>query len=203
MPVIICPACDLVHRAAPVRPQRTRCVRCRATLQRAVGSSIDSAISLAICALILFLFSNLYPLVAMNFNGTTRDATLLDTTLGFYRQGHPTLAAIVFVTTILGPLIQIAILLYLLVPLRNGRLAPGTGSAYRFLTHVRPWTLVEVFMLGSVVALVRVAKYAQVLPGVALWSYALLMLTLAALTHRTSPEQFWRWTERSIQGRPV
>ena len=115
MPVIICPACDLVHRVAAVQPQRTRCVRCRATLQRAVGASIDGAISLAVCALILFLFSNFYPLVAMNFNGTTRDATLLDTTLGFYRQGHPTLAAIVFATTILGPLFQIATLLYLLV----------------------------------------------------------------------------------------
>ena len=50
-------------------------------------------------------------------------------------------------------------------------------------------------MLGAVVALVRVAKYAQVLPGVSLWSYALLMLTLAALTHHTSPQQFWRWAE--------
>ena len=199
MPVIICPACDLVHRVAAAHPQRTRCVRCRATLQRAVDGSIDGAISLTVSALILFVFSNVYPLVAMNFNGTTRDATLLDTTLGFYRQGHPTLAAIVFATTILGPLFQIAILLYLLVPLRHGRQAPGTGNLFRFLTHVRPWTLVEVFMLGSVVALVRVAKYAQVLPGVALWSYALLMLTLAALTHRTSPEQFWRWAERPAE----
>ena len=94
MPVIICPACDLVHRAAAEQPQRTRCVRCRAILQRDVGGSIDSAIALAATALILFVFSNLYPLVAMNFNGTTRAATLLDTTLGFYRQGHPTLAVI-------------------------------------------------------------------------------------------------------------
>jgi paraquat-inducible protein A len=196
MPVIICPACDLVHRAADEQPQRTRCVRCRAILQRAVGGSIDSAIALAATALILFVFSNLYPLVAMNFNGTTRAATLLDTTLGFYRQGHPTLAVIVFTTTILGPLLQITTLLYLLLPMRSGRLAPAAGSVFRFLTHVRPWSLVEVFMLGTVVALVRVAKYAQVLPGVALWSYALLMLALAALTHHTSAEQFWRWAER-------
>jgi paraquat-inducible protein A len=196
MPVIVCPACDLVHRAALTQGLRTRCVRCRAVLQRETAGSIDSAIALAVTALILFVFSNLYPLVAMNFNGTTRAATLLDATLGFYRQGHPTLAAIVLITTQLGPLFQIAILLYVLVPMRSGRQAPGTGNLFRFLTHIRPWTLVEVFMLGAVVALVRVAKYAQVLPGVSLWSYALLMLTLAALTHYTSPQQFWRWAER-------
>ena len=196
MPVIVCPACDLVHRVAAEPPQRTRCTRCRGVLQRGSSGSLDGAIALAITALLLFTFSNAYPLVAMNFNGTTRAATLLDTTLGFYRQGHPTLAAIVFATTILGPLCQIACVLYLLLPLRSGRQAAATGGVFRFLTHIRPWALVEVFMLGSLVALVRVAKYAQVLPGVSLWSYALLMLTLAALTHRTSPEQFWRWAQR-------
>jgi paraquat-inducible protein A len=196
MSVIVCPACDLAHRVAAVRPQRIRCVRCRAVLQHFAGGSIDSAIALGVTALILFIFSNIYPLVAMNFNGTTRAATLIDATLGFYRQGHPTLAAIVFTTTFFGPLFQITALLYLLVPLRGGRSAPAAGNVFRFLTHVRPWSLVEVFMLGTVVALVRLAKFAQVLPGVALWSYALLMLTLAALTYYTSPEQFWRWAER-------
>jgi paraquat-inducible protein A len=196
MSVIVCPACDLAHRVAAVRPQRSRCVRCRAVLQQSTGGSIDSAIALGVTALLLFVFSNIYPLVAMNFNGTTRAATLIDATLGFYRQGHPALAAIVFTTTFFGPLFQITALLYLLVPLRGGTYAPAAGNVFRFLTHVRPWTLVEVFMLGTVVALVRLAKFAQVLPGVALWSYALLMLTLAALTYYTSPEQFWRWAER-------
>ncbi len=195
MPVIVCPACDLVHRVVLAQRQRTRCVRCRAILQRETDGSIDSAIALAATGLILFGLSNLYPLVAMNFNGTSRAATLLDATMGLYRQGHPTLAAIVLATTELAPLLQIATLLYMLVPLRAGRQAPGAGNLFRLLTHIRPWTLVEVFMLGAVVALVRVAKYAQVLPGVSLWSYALLMLTLAALTHRTSPQQFWRWVE--------
>jgi paraquat-inducible protein A len=194
--VVVCPACDLVHRVAAAQPQRTRCVRCRAILQRAAAGSIDTAIALGVAALLLFFFSNAFPLVAMNFKGTTRAATLLDATLGFYRQGHATLAAIVFTTTILGPLFQISALLYLLVPLRGGRTAPAAGNVFRFLSHVRPWALVEVFMLGTVVALVRLAKVAQVVPGVSLWSYGLLMLTLAALTHYTAPEQFWCWVAR-------
>jgi paraquat-inducible protein A len=88
-------------------------------------------------------------------------------------------------------------LLYLLIPLRRKQQAPGQNTVFRLLALVRPWTFIEVFMLGAVVALVRVAAYARVLPGVALWSCALLMLTLAALTSRTSPGQFWRWVEGS------
>src|SRR5271170_2971237 len=112
MPVVVCPACDLAHRAAVAPAERTRCVRCRAPLQRPHNANIDSAIALTVSALVLFFLSNAYPLVAINANGTTRTATLLDAAAGLYRQGHAALAVLVFLTTVAGPLLQIAILLY-------------------------------------------------------------------------------------------
>jgi paraquat-inducible protein A len=198
MPVIVCPSCDLAHRAG-MEPasEGTRCARCQASLQRPENGSIDTAIALSIAALVLFLLSNAYPLVAIQTNGSTRSTTLVGAALGFYRQDHAGLAALVFITTVVGPFLQIAGLLYLLIPLRRKRQAPGQITVFRLLALVRPWTFIEVFMLGALVALVRVAAYARVLPGVALWSCALLMLTLAALTSRTSPGQFWRWVEGS------
>jgi paraquat-inducible protein A len=198
MPVIVCPSCDLAHRAG-LEPasERTQCARCLATLQRPENGSIDAAIALSIVALVLFLLSNAYPLVAIQSNGTSRATTLIGAALGFYRQDHTGLAALVFITTVVGPFLQIAALLYLLIPLRRKRQAPGQSTVFRLLTQIRPWTFVEVFMLGALVALVRLTAFAQVVPGVALWSCALLMLTLAALTSRTSPGQFWSWVEGS------
>jgi paraquat-inducible protein A len=55
----------------------------------------------------------------------------------------------------------------------------------------------EVFMLGALAALVRLANFAHIVPGVSLWSCGLLMLCLSALTAMTTPEQLWRWVERS------
>jgi paraquat-inducible protein A len=198
MPVIVCPSCDLAHRAS-LEPasERTRCARCLASLQRPENGSIDTAIALSVAALVLFLLSNAYPLVVIHSNGSTRASTLVGAALGLYRQEHAGLAALVLITTVVGPLLQIAALLYLLIPLRRRRQAPGQNTVFRLLAQVRPWTFIEVFMLGAVVALVRVAAYARVIPGVALWSCALLMLTLAALSSRTSPGQFWRWVEAS------
>jgi len=103
----------------------------------------------------------------------------------------------VFLTTVVSPFLQIVSLLYLLIPLRNRREAPGQNAIFRLLTQMRPWTFVEVFVLGTLVALVRLSAYAQVVTGVALWSCGLLMLTLAALTSLTSAGQFWRWVEGS------
>lgn len=196
--VIVCPSCDLAHQTARAPAAvATCCARCRAPLQRPENGSLDAAIAIAISALALFVLSNIYPLVTIQYNGTTRDTTLLGAALGLYSGGHPGLAALVFATTIVGPFLQIVSLLYLLVPLSRGREAPAQNTIYRLVAHVRPWTFVEVFMLGALVALVRLTAYARVIPGVALWSCALLMFALAALTSRTTPGQFWRWVERN------
>jgi paraquat-inducible protein A len=197
MPVILCPACDLAHRrtAAPASG-RTRCVRCHGSLQRPENTAIDTAIALALCALVLLWLSNAYPLVAMHVNGSSRETTLTGAALGLFDQHYRTLAVLVFLTTVIAPLVQVLTLLYVLIPLWHKRSAYGQNFVIRLLTRVRPWSFMEVFMLGTVVALVRLAKFAHVVPGISLWSCALLMLCLSALTSHTSPEQLWRWVAR-------
>src|SRR5277367_5136201 len=139
-PVIVCPACDLAHRrAAPPTSGRTQCVRCRAPLQRAENTAIETAIALAVCALMLLLLSNAYPLVAMHVNGSSRETTLVGAALGLYSQGYRSLAALVFLTTVVAPLLQIVALLYVLIPLWRNRRALGQNAMLRILTQVRPW----------------------------------------------------------------
>jgi paraquat-inducible protein A len=195
--VIVCPACDLAHRrSAPPLRGRNECVRCRASLQRPESRPIETAIALGVCALVLLILGNVYPLVVMHVNGATRETTLVGAALGLYDQDYKTLAALVFLTTVIAPLSQILALLYLLIPLSRRRRARGQRAVFRLLLAVRRWSFMEVFMLGALVALVRLSNYAHVLPGIALWSCALLMISLSALTSVTSPEQFWAWVER-------
>jgi paraquat-inducible protein A len=196
--LIVCHACDLVHRFDKIAASaRVRCTRCHAELYRTTDGDIDTAIAWAASALVLFIVANVYPLVALKVNGTTRDATLVGAALGLYRQGYASIAAVVFFTTVVVPLTEIATYLYVLVPLRVKRRARGLNVLLRVLTPLRSWGLVEVFMLGALVALVKLAAMATVVPRVALVSYGLLMLALAALTYETPTEQFWQWVERS------
>jgi paraquat-inducible protein A len=196
--VIVCPACDLAHRFTPVPAGgRGQCARCRAPLQRQANASIDTALALAVCAVVLLLLSNAYPLVAMHVNGNSRDTTLIGAALGLYEQGFKSLAALVFLTTVVAPLLQIVTLLYVLIPLRLGRRPPGQHVVLRVLTRVRPWNFMEVFMLGALVALVRLSNFAHITPGVSLWSCGLLMLCLSALASVATSEQLWRWIEGS------
>jgi paraquat-inducible protein A len=194
--LIVCHACDLVHRRGAILDRaRVRCVRCRAELYRTNSASIDSAIAVGTSAAVLLLLSNAYPLVALQLNGSVRATTLVGAAIGLYNQGYAPVAAIVLVTTLLVPLFQISGLLYVLVPLRSGRRAPGQNELFRALTHLRPWAMSEVFMLGALVALVKLSALAEVIPGVSLFSYGALMFALSALTSITPTEQFWRWVE--------
>jgi paraquat-inducible protein A len=196
--VIVCAACDLAHRAAAAPAGgHSQCARCRAPLQQRDDASIDTAIALAVCALVLLILSNAYPLVAMHVNGNSRDTTLIGAALGLHAQGFESIAALVFLTTVVAPLLQIAALLYVLIPLWRGRRAPGQNLVLRVLTRARPWSFMEVFILGALVALVRLSNFAHITPGIALWSCALLMICLSALGSLTSSDQLWRWVERS------
>lgn len=146
-------------------------------------------------AVLLLLLSNVYPLVELDMNGSRRATTLLGAALGLYRQGYGPIGALVLVTTILIPLFQITSLLYVLLPLRRGRRAPRHNELFRALTRLRPWAMTEVFMLGALVAAVKLAALAHVIPGISLFAYAGLMFALAGLTSITPTEQFWQWAE--------
>lgn len=195
--LIVCHACDLVHRFDAIAARsRVCCVRCRAELYRTQGGDIDTPIAWAASSLVLFILANAYPLVALKVNGATRVATLLGAALGLYQQGYAALAVLVTFTTVVVPLMQILVYLYLLVPLRSGQRAPGHELLFRVLSTLRPWAMAEVFMLGALVALVKLGALADVIPRIALVSYGLLMLTLAALIASTPTEQLWQWAER-------
>jgi paraquat-inducible protein A len=192
--VIVCHACDLAHRLDSLAAKaRVRCVRCRAELYRTNDGSLDTVIALAATALMLFVLANVYPLVALTVNGSTRMTTLIGAAEAFYEQGYGALAILVAFTALVVPLTQILTLLYVLVPLRLGQAAPGQNVLFRMLTALRPWGMAEVFTLGAVVALVKLSAQAEVSPGVSLIAYGLLMLALAALINATPGEQYWRW----------
>jgi paraquat-inducible protein A len=102
----------------------------------------------------------------------------------------------VWVTTIVMPGLDIAAMLYLLLPLRLGLRPPGVVPVFRLLHAARPWGMVEVFILGVLVTLVKLAHLAHAIPGVALAALALLMFAIAAAAASFDGHEFWRRLER-------
>jgi paraquat-inducible protein A len=97
-------------------------------------------------------------------------------------------------TTLVAPGIQLVGLLYILLPLRFNRISPGLFQVFRLFRSLQPWGMMEVFMLGILVSIVKLAKMAQIVPGTAAFSFMALIFVLAAATASLDPHEVWdRW----------
>lgn len=92
----------------------------------------------------------------------------------------------------MSPAAEISLLLYVLGPVYFGRRLPGMAVAFRFVERFRPWSMMEVFLIGIFVAGVKLADLAEILPGTALWAFALLIPILAAASNFLDAELVWR-----------
>jgi len=191
--LLACPECDLLH-AAPRGADRRRhahCRRCGAPLVRAGGPPADVPLALALAAVIALVIAHLYPVLAIEAAGQTRSASLWEAAVTLWDEDAGPMSLLVLLTTGAGPLAELLAVLYVLLPLRAGQRAPGAAVVLRAMQAVRPWVMVEVFMLGVLVAVVKLAALATILPGIGLWAFAAVMLLLAATASTLDVEALW------------
>jgi paraquat-inducible protein A len=160
-------------------------------LYRHKPNSLDRTLALTIAGLILFLVANAFPFLAFKMQGLVTETRLLTGIEGLYDQGMWGLAALVLFTTILAPAVQLSLMLYVLVPLKLNRVPWKLASAFRLLRELNPWGMMEVFMLGILVAVVKLAGMASIVPGLALWAFAVLIFVLAAAAAALDPHMVW------------
>jgi paraquat-inducible protein A len=191
-PLTACPECDLLQRVAPPRADMLACcARCDSVLHRPVAEDVDRPLAYTLSAGILFLIANAFPIVGLELQGQSSSATLFGTALALYEQNMVMLAVLVGFTTIVVPGVQLAAMSYVLVPLRMGWVPHGLPLALRILQAVRPWGMTEVFILGLLVSLVKLAGMANVEPGIALWSFGGLLLMIAAAVASFDARAIW------------
>ena len=187
-----CRECDLLHRIVPLAPGgKALCTRCASPLYRNVPGSIDRACALYLSALMLWAMANAFPFVSLRMSGRVEENAMLSGPLALAREGMPELGLLVFLTSILFPLLTIAGSLYVLLPLRLGWRAPGAAAAYRIVRILTPWSLVGVFMLGLLVSLVKLLDLADVVPGTGLYAFAGLLLASAAANANMDHDAIW------------
>jgi paraquat-inducible protein A len=204
--IIACHECDLLQRGSQVQPGSTlRCHRCHAELRRGRSNGPEYALAFTTASVVLLVISNVFPIVGLSVNGTLVQTTLAGSVRVLYLDGMWPLAALVGLTTILMPVVQTMTMLWLLLPLHFGRKPRGPVGAFRLFQLARPWGMTEVLILGLLVALVKLAHIAKVVPGTALWSFIALMIILAAAAASFDPQDVWsriaaaRNTDRTLR----
>lgn len=197
-PVLVaCLECDLLHRQAKLPPGgEARCTRCGARLYRgARPDANERALALALAACILFVLANAFPILGLELQGVRNSATLIGAVKSLWDEGARALATLVFATTVLVPAAELIGLTWVLVALRRGARGWGAVPLLHFIESVKPWGMVEVFVLGVLVSLVKLAHIASVEPGVALFSFGALMALVAATAAAFDADAAWAQLE--------
>ncbi|MEJ8850959.1 paraquat-inducible protein A [Variovorax rhizosphaerae] len=176
---IACPSCDAIFHRAQLNPRDVaHCQRCGTELERHAGTLHRRVLPLTLASLILFAIASLFPIVSIETHGLHSETTLVGAVFVLGAEGMAPVALLVLVTTLLFPLLHLCILIWVLVPLQRGRRTLGFAGLVRIMQSLRPWGMIEVFLLGILVAVIKLSGMATVVVGPALWAFVVLTVLL-------------------------
>jgi paraquat-inducible protein A len=197
MHLVACHDCDLLNQIPDGATTTLLCARCGAVLHRHRPNSIDRSLALTLAALILFVVALSFPFLAMKSGGFVQETKLLTGIRELWQQELYGLGILVLLTCVLIPLAQLTGLLYLLVPLKLKLPVPRHAiQALRLIKHLAPWGMLEIFMLGILVALVKLGHMATIVPGISVFAFGLLVLVMAGAVTTLDLHLLWERLDR-------
>ena len=191
--VIACPDCDLLQRLPDVPPGASaRCPRCDKELWRHREDSLNRTLALTLAATVLYVVANTVPMIGLSAVGREASTTVVGGALHLWHNGPAIVAVLVLVTAVIAPALQIAFMLVIVLGARRARPPRWVGTFLRHHPRTRTWSMIEVMMLGVLVALIKIADYATVIPGLALFVLGALVFLLAGMQASFDRREVWR-----------
>ncbi len=191
--LIACPRCDALHIEEELLDGETaRCIRCDTVLAKPRSGAFVQIIALSFASIVLLMAAVFFPFLEISRAGFGNATSLFGVAMTFADGVMLPLVLAVLGAVVGLPVIRALLLVYTLTPLTRG-LAPHrhAASAFRWSEELRPWSMAEIFVIGTVVALVKIGGMANIHLGPAFWSFcALLVVNLCS--HRfLSPATVW------------
>ena len=177
--LLICEHCDTVYRRRVLaRGDVLHCARCKAVLERHHGLGRQAILALVTTAMIAFVVANVWPIVTLSLNGQYSSATLWGTIIAMWQEGAGIISVLAAATLFFFPLMKMLSIGWLMWFARDDRRAPGFVPLMVVMHYLRPWTMSEVFVLGTLVAIVKARVYFEVTPDPGIYAYGVLTLLI-------------------------
>ena len=172
-------------------------------LWRRREDSLKRTLALALAAAVLYIVANTTPMLGLTAVGHAASTTVMGGATHLWQAGRETVAALVLFTAVVAPALQIAFMLAIVLGAYRVRPKRWVGTLLRHHPTTRTWSMIEVMLLGVMVALIKIAELATVIPGTALFALGALVFVLAAMQANFDPRQVWErieWAEARTSG---
>jgi paraquat-inducible protein A len=193
--VVPCDTCGLVQEVERLPPGTVaECLRCGSFLAaRSTTRRLEVVAALSLAALVLYVPANIFPIMKMYMYGGYSESTVWDGIVLLMQYDQWLVAIIVFLASMVIPLVKLAGLFSLVVTARMGwgRRLRSRTQLYKFIDAIGPWAMLDVFLLAVLVALVKLNTWAKVIPGPGLLAFtAVVVLTMLA-SAAFDPKLIW------------
>lgn len=196
--LLACHDCDALFRAPHTEPgDRVTCPQCAATLYQNRPNAVHRAAAFAISAASLFVVANAFPFIELRAGGQVSRIVLAQSVSALQAHGSPELAVAVAIFILAAPCFIICGMLYLLIPLLTGRRLPGAMIVCRWVFGSHAWNMIEVFLLGVLVSLLKLGDIATVRLGISFWAFSALILCVVASLWAINRHQLWNQLEEA------
>ncbi|WP_409523437.1 paraquat-inducible protein A [Nitrincola sp. MINF-07-Sa-05] len=190
--LIACHECDLLlQRPIILDSQAARCPRCGSTLISARHNSIERSLALSSAGLILILPAVSYPLLTLELMGNAQSQTIFTSAMALFNDGLWFLALLVLLFAMIVPACKLLLLFWVSLALHLSIKLPGLPFAMRSYQHLDEWGMLEVYMLGTLVSIIKLSSMATLLPGVGLICLAGLIVVTTLSSSMLDRDLFW------------
>lgn len=197
--IVACHFCDALQKAPNIQEgDAAHCCRCGEVIYQNRPRSLARATAYSSAALIFMVLAHTFPCITLEAAGKRTELTITEAALSFYQQGDPLIAVAAILFTVVAPLTLMGGLLYVAAPLRFGRALPGAVRITRLFQLSEPWCMLEVFLVGILVALLKLGGVGDLHFGVGMWSLAGLVLSIAAAMAGIDRLELWDRLEIAV-----
>jgi paraquat-inducible protein A len=175
---------------------RAHCLRCDAVLRHTHRDPLWTQFALNLTALLLLVMAVPSVLMLVSTAGQVHAADMLSGPAGLDQHDMWELAAVVLFTTVAAPALKISCMLYVLIGLRLPRPPRHIRTVFAWVEHLRPWSMIEVYLLSIFVAYVKLQAIVFIQIGVAIYALGALLLTMIAADVLLDAQFIWEEMER-------
>lgn len=195
---VACHDCDALFAAPEVSEgERVFCPRCGANLFTRRANTVQRTAALVLAAAVLYVVSNLFPFLTLSSDYRESDMVLIQSVTGLEQSGYPPLASAVAIFIFVSPMLVIGGLLYLMLPLLAGRRLPGSTMLCRLVFEARQWNMVEVYLLGVLVSLLKLGSLATLTLGTSFWAFVGFIICLTGAFATIDYRELWDHLDRA------
>jgi paraquat-inducible protein A len=193
---VACPDCDLLQRIPPLPPGgKANCVRCGCALAKQPSGPSDLPLALTLAAALVFIVANTSPLMDLSVIGRSSSTTIAGGAYEMWLEGEPIVGVLIAFCAVFAPGGYLLLMLTLLLAARRVPPPPWIAELLRWARHFQMWSMLEVMMLGILVALIKIAQLATVQAGIGMYAVGALMLLIPAIMVTFNPRELWQRIE--------